>query len=209
MELKDIRLYNADYHKDGTLVWREIGSRTGSKHPKKKKQYNEIPIEKIQLPDSYDVDERVFQESKELYAVTNQLIPVYLSFDFRLISGFEQYELAKQLGIKVVPFLRRRAGRKEQKIFAKTVSDHKFLNKKYSVHTKDGQIIYVSYSQKKNLNQALKLARLSRLHLQVFRDFTVSATDNDGNYFFGSQNEGIRLKGAIHKLEKTLDNNIK
>lgn len=202
MELKNIEYFNADYRKDGTLVWKEIQPKNGK--PKKKKQYNEIPIEKIIVPESFPVDEEVLKESERLYYEAGRLIPVYLSFDFRLIAGFEQFVLAKRLGLEVVLFLRRRMTGREQTAFSKSASDRKLQNKQYPVKTCDGKTVYVSMGQWKTLSRAFKLSRAAGLRLQVFDDFSVALTAKDGNYLFGSSEKRVRIKAAIHKLETLL-----
>jgi len=202
MELKNIEFFNADYRKDGTLVWKEIKPKNGK--PKKGKQYNEITLKKIIVPESFPVDEEVLKESERLYDETGRLLPVFLSFDFKLIAGFEQFVLAKRLGLEVVPFLRRRMTGREQTAFSKSVSDRKLQSKKYPIKTKDGKIVYISLNQKKTLSRAFKLARAAGLRLQVFDDFSIAITDKDGNYCFGSLEKRVRVKAAIQKLETLL-----
>ncbi len=202
MELRNIEFFNADYHKDGTLVWKEIQPKDGK--PRKQKQYNEIPIRKIIEPDSLQIDEEVLKESERLYYETGRLIPVYLSFEFRLIAGFEQFVLAKRLGLETVPFLRRRMTGREQTAFSKSVSDRKFQGKKYPVKTQANKTVYISMNQKKKLGKSFKLAKLAGLRLQVFDDFSIAAMDNEGNYWFGSPEKGLHVETATHKLEMLL-----
>ncbi len=105
MELKNIKEYNPEYNKDGTLIWKKIGEKTSKNgnHLRKKKQYPRISIDKIKVG-NYNVSEKILNKSRSLYWKTKELIPVYLSYDFKLIGGFEQYELAKELKMQKIPF---------------------------------------------------------------------------------------------------------
>lgn len=100
-EIRDIREYNPEYHHDGTLIWKKIVEPIGKKgkHLRNKKQYPSISLDKIKAG-NYTVNGKLLEDSRALYQKTKEMIPVYLSYDFKLIGGFEQYELAKELGMK-------------------------------------------------------------------------------------------------------------
>lgn len=100
-EIRDIREYNPEHHHDGTLIWKKIVEPIGKKgkHLRNKKQYPPISLDKIKAG-NYTVNGKLLEDSRALYQKTKEIIPVYLSYDFKLIGGFEQYELAKELGMK-------------------------------------------------------------------------------------------------------------
>lgn len=130
MELKSVKEYNPEYHKDGTLVWKRIGEKIG-KHARKKKHYPQINISKIVVPNDIEIDDEILSRSRELYVQTQEMIPVYISFDFRLIGGYEQYALARELHMKKVPAQRvTKMNSTEKKTLSKAVSNQPIGNKK-------------------------------------------------------------------------------
>lgn len=83
------------------------------------------------------MSEKILDKSRSLYWKTKELIPVYLSYDFKLIGGFEQFEIAKELKFKYIPFQRNsKMNHKERKQFTNSVQNIKIGNKKYPVKAK-------------------------------------------------------------------------
>lgn len=141
MEIKNIKEYNADYHKDGTLVWKKIGEKTGKsgKGIRKKNNYARVKMSDIKVVKDYIIDEDILQQSREQYNQTKELIPVLLSFEGNLIGGFEQYELAKELGRSHIPAKRiTKLNKAEKEKFCRAVVNEKIGNKKYPVKATDG-----------------------------------------------------------------------
>lgn len=209
MQLEDIREFNADYQKDGTLVWKQIGAPTGhhSKHKRQPKNYNLIDVDKIILPDDYHIDESLMQEIETLYSLNNRLIPCYLNYDHKLISGAEFYEFAKRKGAEKIPFIAcsfSQLSRKERNDFAKSVTSSKVGNKKHSLITQSGNTIYLSTGQLKRVNHIRRMARVAKLNIVVFDNLLVSATNKSGEYIFGTQSRGISISSMDKKLDEYL-----
>lgn len=209
MELKNIAEYNPEYHKDGSLVWKKIGEPTGKKGKfRKKKQYPCIAIEKINAG-KYDIDSELLNKSKELFEKTKELIPVYLSYDFQLIGGFEQYELAKELKLQRVPFQRiTKMNHKERNQFTNSVQNRKIGNKKYLVKAIDGSTIYVSMNHAKKVRETKHMATRLKCYLRILPNFTFVLTDKNDNYILGNSEKGLKLN-VIRKKMKPLLMNIK
>ena len=203
MEIKNIKEYNADYHKDGTLVWKKIGEKTGknSKHLRTKRTYPLIHMGKIITDCDYPIDADVLQQSRELYAQTKEMIPVFLSFDFNLIGGFEQYELAKELGINKIPAKRiSKLNNKDQRQFVKSVTNWKLGNKKYAVTAIDGSKIFMSLNHYKKVKHAIFIAKKRKCILEILPDFTFRMR-NKNDYIIGSAEKSVKLNTLIKELE--------
>lgn len=210
MELKNIKEYNPEYNKDGTLVWKKIGEKTSKngKHIRKKKQYPQISIDKIKVG-NYNVSEKILAKSRSLYWKTKEMIPVYLSYDFKLIGGFEQFEIAKELKLKSIPFLRNnKMNQKERKQFTNSVQNIKIGNKKYPVKAIDGSTIYVSMNHAKKVREAKRMAAKLKCYIRVLPNFTFSLIDKNDNYILGNADKGLKLN-VIRKKMKPLLMNIK
>lgn len=204
MEIKNIKEYNADYHKDGTLAWKKIGEKTGKsgKSIRKKKNYSSVEIADIKINGAYTINEDVLQQSRDLFAETKELIPVFLSYDNSLIGGFEQYELAKELGRKRIPAQSvTRLSKSEQRKFRKAVTTSTLGNKKYPVVTKDGSRIFLSLNQYNKIQHLYKISRKNNWVLEILPDFTLCVKDKDG-YIWGSPNHGLKLNTLSKKLHK-------
>lgn len=206
MELRNIKEYNPVYHKDCTLSWLKIGEKVG-KHFREKKTYPSINLDKIVVPDDYQVDQQVLAESRALYAETGEMIPVYLSYGFDLIGGYEQYVLAKELGLSKIPAQREtKPSRKESAKFSKSAATRPLANKKYPITCVIGSKLYISAWQKKQVAHLSKNARRLKLDCEILPDFTVALKDCQGNYVVGSPERGMKVNAAAKKTEKMLNN---
>lgn len=204
MELRSIKQYNPEYHKDGTLVWKEIGEKIG-KHTRKKKHYPQIDVKKIVVWNDIEIDDEILSKSRELYAQTHEMIPVHLSFDFRLIGGYEQYALAKELRLKKIPMQRvTTMNSSEKKEFRKNICHQPFGNKKYGIKTEDGGKIFVSLNQYKKFKELLYLADCCGCKLTVRPDFSLCAKNKNGEYLFNSETKGLSMKEMREYLRRQL-----
>lgn len=207
-KIMDIREYNPSYHADGTLVWKKIGGKTGRKGKRKQKTYPSISMEKITLSGNYKVDEEILEESRKRYAETGQMIPVYLSYDLRLLYGYEQYVLAKELSLNSIPFQRKnKMNKKEQRQFVKTPTDRPFGNKKISIKTVDGKTQWISQCQYKKVRrcrQHLK-QQLGDFKLVHVGNMKFAIADKNGQIFDGFTKgksiNGIHAFIGSHKFE--------
>lgn len=205
MILQDIRKYNAVYHKDCSLNWLEIGAKEG-KRVRRKKTYPSIGLDKITVPENYKIDDDILDESRKLYAETGEMIPVYLSYGFDLIGGFEQYVLAKELGLSKIPAQRdTKPSKKELAKFRKSATTKPIANKKHLITCVDGNKIYISAGQNKRVAHLFKIARQLKLKCEIFSDFTVALKDCQGDYVVGSPEHGMRVNAAIKKINKLYD----
>ncbi len=181
-EIKDIREYNPEYRHDGTLVWKKIGEPVGKKgkHLRNKKQYPPISIDKIKAG-NYTVNGKLLEDSRVLYQETKEMIPVYLDYFFNLIGGFEQYELAKELGLKKIPVQRiNKMTKKQQAQLRNTVSHEKTANKVCPIKASDGTYIYLSINRYKKVKNAIRLANKMNLIVCMLPDFSFSLVDKNG-----------------------------
>lgn len=193
-EFGNMKEYNPWYHADGTLVWKKIGEKTGRKGKRKQKKCPTIAMDKIILDKDYPIDSELMNKSVEQYKQTHELIPVFLSFDFRLISGYEQYLIAKDLGRKKVPFQRKnKMNKTERKEFRDTIQFRAIGNKKYPVRTNDGREIYVSMNIKKKIDQCFKLSRKLDLRIEVLPTFKFCAWKNDKKIYGGEYGVSFKL----------------
>lgn len=179
-DIKDMREYNPDYHADGKLGWKRIGKKTGAKGHRKKKTYPQINIDKIIVPDSKNMDENILEKSRVQYQKSKQMIPVFVSCDFHLISGYEQYVLAKELGMNTVPFQRRKMDKTEQRKFSHHASSTKVGNKKYKMTTVDGKIEYISMCQKKRFNMIKNRLGKMGLIAEYIGNHNIRIVNGDG-----------------------------
>ena len=76
-EIKNMLEFEPRYWADATLHWMV------PKKNKERKVCQNILIEKIYPPDDMSIDEETLKASREQYEITHELIPVYLSFDWR------------------------------------------------------------------------------------------------------------------------------
>lgn len=137
------------------------------------------------------------------------MIPVYLSYDFKLIGGFEQFEIAKELKLKSIPFQRNsKINHKEIKQFTKSVQNIKVGNKKYPVKAIDGSTIYVSMNHAKKVRETKRMAARLKCYIRVLPNFTFSLIDKNDNYILGNAEKGLKLN-VIRKKMKPLLMNIK
>lgn len=191
--------YNPSYHKDGTLVWKKIGEKTGKHGKRKQNQYNCIDISKIIVPAGLQVDEAVLEASRRQYDETHIMIPVYLSYDFELIAGYEQYVLAKELGMDRIAFHRvTKLNKKESKEFREKACNRPLGNKKYPVKNINGDKIYLTYAQHKNLNTCFKLARKCGKSVKITPDQKIRILDKDGTVC----KKDTKIKNALSYLAK-------
>ena len=162
MELKNINEYNPEYRKNG-IIWKKIGEPVGKKgkHLRSKKEYPLIDINKVNVTKSYTIDKETLEKSRNLYEITKKMIPVYLSFDFKLIGGFEQYELAKELKLKRIPFQRiNKLNNKQKKKFRDESHTKAIGNKKYKIKAENGTNFYVSLNRFKKFRSIKRLLKL-------------------------------------------------
>lgn len=199
MEIKNMNEYNPDYHKDGTLEWKRIGEKTGKKRTRKQKQYNRMDISKIIVPDGLEVNDEVLEASRQQYNETNIMIPVYLSYDFKLIAGYEQYILAKELGISEIAFHRiTKLNKKEAKKFRKSIVNRPIGNKKYPVKDINGNKIYLTYAQRKDLNSCYGWARKCNKSIEITPGMRINILNKDETIC----KKGASITSAVNYLKK-------
>lgn len=207
MEAKNITRFNPKYLKDGTIRWDEIGTiPEGHSKIVSKRSFPSIGLNKIIVPADYPVDNDVLEQSRKLYAETHEMIPVLLSYGSELISGFEQYKLALELGHKQIPFqqiTRQQMNRKEMKKFRNTIFYQPAGNKRYPIRSADGLSIYVSLSKKKQYDKLFRLSRKLGYHCDVQPDLKVIVYDGENNTVCGNHC-GVRTVTAIKQLEELL-----
>ena len=133
-----------------------------------------------------------------MYNVTREMIPVYLSYDFRLVGGYEQYALAKELNLEHIPF--QRNATYSQKKLRNEVHNKPIGNKKYSLKASDNSTIYVSMNHAKKVRETKRMANQINGRLTIFPNYRFAVTDKAGNYIIGN-NKGLSL-GAIRKAIK-------
>lgn len=202
-EIMNIKEYNPEYHKDGLLVWKKIGEPTGKKgkRSRRKKQYPLISIDKIIVNTPIQICENILQSSRDMYNKTREMIPVYLSYDFRLIGGFEQFELAKELQLQHIPFQRvTKMNRHEKYQFEKNVQNRPLGNKRCPVKASDGSTIFVSINNAKKIRKTKQMAYKINGKLHTLPDFTFAVTDKTGEYIIGNMNHGIPLNAVKQKI---------
>ncbi len=192
-EIRNMDRYNPDWQKGNNLVWKKVKSN------KKTKQFNTIEIAKIVIPDGAITDLKILEDSRKQYAETHKLVPVYLSYDFRLMAGYEQIILAKELGYEQIPFQRvTKMNRKEAAQFRKTVHDRPVGNKKIPVKDTEGNKIYLTYREKKILNRCYKMARILKMQLKIMPGMKITLLNSDKTV----HRQGMSLKAADRNLRK-------
>ena len=205
IEIMNIKEYNPEYRKDSSLIWKKIGEPMGKKgkNCRAKKQYPLISMDKIIVNMPFQISDNILQSSRDMYNKTKEMIPVYLSYDFRLIGGFEQYELAKELQLQHIPFQRvTKMSRHEQYQFQKNVQNRPIGNKRYPVKACDGGTIFVSMNHSKKVSETKRMANKINGKLHILPNFTFTVTDKTGGYIIGNENNGIALNAVRKKLKK-------
>lgn len=120
------------------------------------------------------------------------MIPVYTSYDFCLLKGYEQYVLAKELGLNKIPFQRRKMTKKERSKFTKTPTNRKIGNKKYPVTTNRGEVQYLSLNQYKKMKLAKRsLHKVSKELKLVYLGNLKFTIENENGKRLHKQKEGI------------------
>lgn len=199
VNIMDMRKYNADYHKDGTLVWKKIGGKIGtSGRKRKKKVYQMIGIDKIELDGTYQIREDILEQSREQYKESGEMIPVYLSFDLKLLQGYEQYVLAKELGLDQIPFERKAMNKKETEEWNKKNSNKKFGNKKYPIKKINGETEFVSLNKHKKYRFCRRVCNEAGLSLLCMKNFRFIVENQDKDRIVGGKNG--RSLNSLHKF---------
>ena len=192
-EVKSMDEYTPDWHKGENLVWKKL------KGKKKPKQFPEISISKIVIPDGTKGESDILIESEEQYEKTGKIIPVYLSYDFVLLAGYEQILLAKELDKDKIPYQRLvNLNRKESKDFRKSTHNRPIGNKKYPIRDVDGNNIYVTDHQKKIFNRCYRMSKQLNVRLEVYPGLEIRMTGLDAV----ERKSPYSLKGAHRKLMK-------
>ena len=203
MEIKSMQEYNPNWNKDGTLSWKKIGEKIGKNRIRKQKKYNHMDISKIVIPSDIQIDKKVLEDSRLQYEETHIMIPVYLSYDFELIAGYEQYILARELGIQEIAFHRiTKMNRKEARKYHKTVHNRPVCNKKYPIKDMCENKIYITYAQRKHLNTVFGLARKCNKSIEISPVFKVNILNADGTIYKKNINVKSTLK-YLRKLQKS------
>lgn len=193
--------YNPVWYADGTLVWKKIGAKTGRKGKRRKKQMPCISMRKIRLDNAYEVDEEILEASRKQYKTTGEMIPVYLSYDFRLLKGYEQYVLAKELGMKKIPFQRRDMTKKEKS--KKKVTNKKMGNKKYPLTTKSGNVQYLTLNKYKKAILAKRVLRKVSKELRLIYLGNLKFTiENENGERLLKQKKGVAAITIVKFLQQ-------
>lgn len=192
IEIRNLNEYNPEYRKDKSLIWKAIG-----KNGRTKKEYPNISIDKIVLPKNMDYDSLILDKSREMYKITEKMIPVYLSYNFRLLAGFEQYILAKELGLTQIPF---------QRVAKASKQEINSNRNNTSIKTKSGIIIYTSIGKAKKIKQNYRFAKSNGWEVIVHDGLTFSLRENkSGKYLIGNEDKGKSLNGFRRKLFRLKD----
>jgi len=203
--MKNIKEYNINYHKDGTIEWKRIGEMVGN-HPRRKKNFPSIDITKIAITEGFHIDESILEQSRALYAQTQEMIPVFLSFDFRLIGGHEQYVLAKELGLKKIPAQRiTKPNETEKKELRNSVSNKKVANKKYPVKANDGSKIFVSLNRVKKVKELIHQADSLGYSVEVLPDFRFSLVGKNNTSVVATLNEARKIIADLSRKRRVGD----
>lgn len=193
--IKPMNEYNPVYI-DGILHWKKIGEKTG-KLNRKKKQYPMISLDKIILDEQYPIDQEVLEASREQYNQTHELIPVYLSYDMKLLYGYEQYLVAVEQGSNQIPFQR---ATKPKKNFNESVHNSKIGNKKFYVKDINNQKIFISYNRNKKVKNLMDLCKEKGLQVQISPQFLFTVTDKSEKKIVSGQtlSESLSIvKGVV------------
>lgn len=183
-EIKDMREYNPRYTERGYLKWQKINT---GKHPKK--VYPLIPIDRIRCF-CHKYNEEVLQESRKQYQASGELIPVRLrNYDYRLWGGYEQYLLAKELGIKEIPYI--------------IWNDSSVMRKPYCNKTKlitdcTGKPIYVSPQAYKKIRECLVICKTIGYRFVILPIYRFKIYDNYGHCI---RKKEFELNAAYKRLK--------
>ena len=177
-EIKDIRKYNAEYHPSG-LVWKLIGEKVG-KHGRAKKRYPEIAMKKIIVDDAIKADAEALEASRLMYERTGQMIPVWLNAEHRLIGGIEQYLLAKEMKLKMIPAqIKTKLTAQEKKELKQLISHKPEGNKVCPIYTNGGRV-FVTMNQAKKFMYCLSGAKMLGYSLCVDEKLAICVRDKNG-----------------------------
>lgn len=189
--IKNMKEYNPRYTRRGALKWQKINT---GKHPKK--EFPMIAIEKIRLKINkpYKFFEDTYNRAKEQYEETHEFIPVNLrAEDLRLRSGYEFYVLAKELGLKEIPYI----------LYRDASISHKpkpELQKTRAVIDCTGNTIYVSEQAYQKIKQCILMCKTLGFSLKILPTYRFRILDEEG--------KSIRAKEftlpSVYKRLKTL-----
>lgn len=118
----NMRKYRPKYHRDRQLYWTAL---TGKR---RKRTYPLIDMEKIILREDFEIRQDILEQSKTQFLQSGELIPVLLSPDNELLNGYEQYQIAKEMGKEKISFCSLKLSKKEsyQRRKAKAVKRRQF-----------------------------------------------------------------------------------
>lgn len=196
VEIKNIKENNVVYTKNGVLQWKSI-----EKH-RKKKQYPMMDMKKISVPDDYCVDQAVLAKSRDLYKQTKEMIPVCITFDKRLIGGFEQWELAKELGHTRIPVYQHTMSNADRKQIRDMVHTHSIGHKKFPVRDITGQKIYFSEGRAKKIKATQRTAMRQGYKVCLLPDGSFSLMDSEDRFIVGSRKHGTELNCIRNYLNR-------
>lgn len=167
-EIKDMTQYNPSYtEKSCALRWKKINDGKN-----KKKVFPTIEIDKVKVHNMKKINEETLQKSREQYERTHELIPVLLrSYDYRIISGREQYALAKELGVKEIPYILREDS---------SISRKPYCSKTKPIYDCDGKIIYVSKQAYNKIRECHVMCKKLGLTLQILPIYRFLILDSKG-----------------------------
>ena len=196
VEIKNIKENNVVYTKNGVLQWKPI-----ERH-RKKKQYPMMDMGKISVPDDYCVDQTVLERSRELYKQTKEMIPVCITFDKRLIGGFEQWELAKELGHTRIPVYQHTMSNADRNQLREMVHTHSIGDKKFPVRDITGQKIYFSEGRAKKIKATQQAAMRKGYKACLLPDGSFSLMDGEDRFIVGSRRHGTELNCIRNYLNR-------
>lgn len=152
-EIKNMSEYNPSYSARGQLKWQKIND---GKHPKK--QFDTININEIKI-DKNKLDADTFDRSKEQYEQSHELIPIFLrEYDNQLMSGYEQYILAKALDITEIPYI---------PYHDSSINRKPYCNKTKAVIDCTGRKIYVSPVAYKQITECFVMCKSLGLRMEI------------------------------------------
>lgn len=152
-EIKNMSEYNPRYSEHRQLKWQKIND---GKHPKK--QFNTININKITIYKN-NLDAGTFERSKKQYEQSHELIPILLrKYDNQLMSGYEQYILAKTLGITEIPYIQ---------YVDHSINRKPFCNKTKAITDYTGKKIYVTPEVYKQVSECYVMCKQLGLRMEI------------------------------------------
>ena len=169
--IKNMNEYNPRYTNRGALKWQKINT---GKHPKK--EFPMIAIEKIKLKTNkqYKFFEDTYKRAKEQYEETHEFIPVNLrAEDLRLRSGYEFYVLAKELGLKEIPYIESR----DASISHKAKPG---LKKTRAVTDCTGKSIYVTEQAYQKIRRCIIMCKTLGFSLEILPTYRFRILDENG-----------------------------